>query len=319
MTKKTCILYWCHGAGHATRIIEVAKELQRKGNDVSVAGGGRGEDFVSLNGFKQSKLSEIKLKNEEGYRKYFELLYRGLPQASMRMVDIWKWIGKEEPEVLITDDLAGAVIGRFRGAEVYRIEHLTPDMLDFPLNWFLKAWDVFFDKIGGEKIFVSTLFKESKQNDELYHFVDPLAQKGSGESGDQDVVLIPGTYGKNYGQIKDRLEETDYNVLLVGGDGWEPRESMIPYIRSADVVVCSGFSSIADSVVSSTPCVVYPEIRGQKAVAEEIDRYNVKGVRTAESSEDAVDKALQFLESDPEKPSFENGFKQVVNSITDAE
>jgi len=83
-------------------------------------------------------------------------------------------------------------------------------------------------------------------------------------------------------------------------------------------VVCTGFSSIADTVVSGTPCVVYPFFSIQNRVAEEIDKRNLQGLERADSQSEVVDAVEEFVRNKNKTPEYENGAKKVAERVIDS-
>jgi hypothetical protein len=248
--EKVGFVYWCDGAGHAARAIPVLKELESRGINISVAGGGPGSRFVELNGFDQPDLAHAAVKGNKPLKFLKHTFGSLIPNLFKRTKEISKWMKEENPDKVITDDLFAMFVAIKQGKKVYRIDHLTPSM--FGLKWRVpsKIYNK-FSLIFGEQIIVTSLWKE-ESDPRGYTRVGPLAQEG--ESDDNidgyDVLINPGTHGEKFDLIKDKLEQEDLNVRTVGDDKWETKPSMTPYTEKADVVVCTGFSSIADTVVA---------------------------------------------------------------------
>jgi hypothetical protein len=105
-----------------------------------------------------------------------------------------------------------------------------------------------------------------------------------------------------------------YDVRTVGDDEWETKPTMTPYTAAADVVVCTGFSSIADTVVAGTPCVIYPFLPFQKAIAERADSMGIEGISQATSVEGVIDTVVEYCGSEV-RPSYDNGASAFVDSV----
>ena len=90
---------------------------------------------------------------------------------------------------------------------------------------------------------------------------------------------------------------------------------MTPYTEKADVVICTGFSSIADTVVAGTKCIVFPFLPFQKAIANEIDERNLQGLYGAYIPDEVVETALECVEEEGNNPEYENGAEEFVDEV----
>ncbi len=316
MNKKVCLIHWCTGTGHAARIIPVAKELESRNVQVSVAGGGFGSKFLEMNGFQEPGFEEVP--DVAKYSKLElvpKLLTEFIPSAFRRTVQSYNWIKEEDPDEIVTDDIFAMIASVVNRRTFYRIDHLTPDIL--PLKWSIpqKLYNV-ISMVFGEKIIVTTVWPEETKDNQI-EIVGPLGQEGeAGEVEDYDVLVIPGSWGGNqFDEISRRLEEKGYDIKVVGGENWETKASMTPHMAAADCVICTGYSSIADAAVAGTTCVVYPFLPFQKAIVDEIEERNIEGIKTANSVDDVLNVAEKCVETDCSKPEFENGSKEFVDVV----
>jgi UDP-N-acetylglucosamine:LPS N-acetylglucosamine transferase len=306
MSQKVAIVYWCDGAGHAARSIPVAKELESRGVEVSMAGGGKGQKFVEVNGFDHPGLTTVTVEGSTPIPFLKHTLFDLVPSAARRMREVYGWLEREDPDTLITDDVFAGLAAANLGIEFYRIDHLTTDLLD-------PVWTVpltVYNEISlafAEGIIVTSLWADDPDPKGITR-VGPLAQEGdqTDDVEPYDVLLNPGTHGENFGAIRRQLEADGLDVRSVTDDDWETVPAMTPYTAAADVVVCTGFSSIADTVVAGTPCVIYPFLPFQKALAEQAERRGIDGIARATSVAEAVESVRQFRASE-ERPKYENG------------
>ncbi|EGQ43415.1 MAG: hypothetical protein J07AB43_14060 [Candidatus Nanosalina sp. J07AB43] len=316
MDKKVCLIHWCTGTGHAARMIPVAKELESRNVQVSVAGGGFGSKFLEMNGFQEPGFEEVP--DVAKYSKIEllpKLVTQFIPSALKRTVQSYDWIKQEDPDEIVTDDIFAMIACVASRRSFYRIDHLTPDIL--PFKWSIPQ--KLYNKVSmvfGENIIVTSVWPE-KSKDNYIEFVGPLGQEGeSGEVEDYDMLVVPGSWGGNqFDEISRRLREKGYDIKVVGGENWETKASMTPHMAAADCVICTGYSSIADAAVAGTTCVVYPFIPFQKAIANEIDDRDIEGIRTADSVDKALSTAEKCVEADCSKPDFENGSKEFVDAV----
>ncbi|WP_338074070.1 hypothetical protein [Halomicrobium salinisoli] len=143
--------------------------------------------------------------------------------------------------------------------------------------------------------------------------VPPVALDGDAdERGSHDVVVVPSHYSE-LDRIADVLERQGLDVVDVGSDEWDAVPSLLPYIRQADVVVCSGYSTVMDAAVAGTPCVVHPATDEQAAVGDWIERFDVDGFTVAEEPLDVV----EAVASPPDAPAFENGAAVIADAVLD--
>jgi UDP-N-acetylglucosamine:LPS N-acetylglucosamine transferase len=314
MTEKVAIVYWCDGAGHAARSIPVAKELRSRGVEVAVAGGGRGKEFVEMNGFEHPDLTTVTVEGSTPLSFLRHTLFDLIPSSVRRMREVYRWLQAEDPDVLVTDDVFAGLAAAALGIEFYRIDHLTPELLD-------PVWTVPLRIYNGislafaEGIIVTSLWAEEPDPEGITR-VGPLAQEGeaSGEIEPYDVLLNPGTHGENFDEIRRLLEADGFDGRTGGDDNWETKPTMTPYTAAADVVICTGFSSIADTVVAGTPCVIYPFLPFQKALAARAEDKNIEGVARASTVTEAVEKAKHYCASE-ERPDYENGAPAFVDVV----
>ena len=316
---KVAIIYWCQGAGHATRSISVAREFEDRGHEVMMDGGGPGQRFAEMNGYGMDEYSfeEVPVINKS----ITSVLWRGLtevvPSAFRRLRSVLSFLKQEEPDVLITDCPVTIFAAALKGQKFYAVNHLRPKYFNLPGRPGAELLEK-FTLLEGEKLFLTCLWRDEETEGDIVG-VDPLAQEGDGESVEQyDVLLIPGTFGDKFEELGSMLAEHGLEVKIVGGDDWETKKSMTPYTEAADCVVCAGFSSIADAVVPGTPTVVFPKLHMQELLARQIDEKGVKGVETAYSVEEAYEQVQRVLDGKVPAPEFENGSSRVVDVVLDS-
>jgi UDP-N-acetylglucosamine:LPS N-acetylglucosamine transferase len=315
MSEKVGIVYWCDGAGHAARAIPVAKELESRGNEVAIGGGGPGSIFVDMNDFEQPDLTHVAVKGSTPISFLKHTFGSLIPNIFKRTKEIDSWMKEEDPDKVVTDDLFAMLVAIKQRREFHRIDHLTPGLFD----WEWRIPSKIYNKLSlvfGEQIIVTSLWKE-EEDPEGYTRVDPLAQEGESDEDieEYDVLINPGTHGENFGKIKQELEDGGFKVRQVGDDQWKTKPAMTPYTEKADVVICTGFSSIADTVVAGTPCIIYPFLPFQKAIADKVEEEDLEGISKATSVEEVVEEAEKYCQDDSESPDYENGAPGFVDAL----
>lgn len=315
MSKKISVIYWCQGAGHAARNIAIANELESRGADVTLDGGGPGQRFAEMNGFGNSgyEFETIPVLSSSPLSIIYGGLTKVIPSGLKRLRTVFKYLRDEDPDIVVTDCHVTIFASTVLGKELYTVNHLRPDFFSGFSKLAAKFFD-WFSLLRGEKIFFTCLWKEEGPEGDV-EYIDPLAQEGEGSVEPYDVLLIPGSFGKNFERLREKLEDEGLDVRAVGDDSWETKKSMTPYTEAANCVVCTGFSSIADSVVAGTPCVVYPHLTMQELLARQVDERDVKGVETAYSLDEAFDTTVEVCEGDTEKPNFGNGAEEVADYL----
>jgi hypothetical protein len=304
------------GAGNATRMLAVAAELDAAGVDVALAGGGPGTDFLRMNGYEAFEPATVDFIGPRRTGSVLRALAGAAAPAGRRLRDFYAWLGDHDPDVLLTDDPFAVAAARARGLPFFRLDHSAVDCYDALAE--RVAFGLFngYSLRAGEGFFHTRLWDASlpPRADRLRP-VGPIAfQPDDAAPVDPfDVLVVPGTFSTGFSRVTDRLRADGHDVLLVGGPEWETVPAMIPYAAAADVVLCTGFSSIAEAVVAGTPAVVRPFIDCQRGIADGIDRYGVPGVVTAHTAEEV----LAYAADPPPTPEFDNGAGQVAADLLD--
>jgi hypothetical protein len=312
---KIALVYWPDTTGHAARSIPIAKEVESRGHDLIMAGGGFGSRFVEMNGFELQGFAEFEMlpdsKSKLGLIKH--TLADTLPKALKRFRQLFGWLRREKPDKVVTDDMLCLICAFVLRIEVYRIENWTPQMFGFPLSSLYSLYDR-LTLTFGDKIVLTSLWpwEEAREGVERS---GPLAQEGSEQVDQYDVLLMPGSFGEEFGEIRSELEENGYKVKMVGADDWDTKASMTPQTKAAECTVCCGFSSIADSVVGGTHCIVYPHLFLQQGIARSIEERDLNGLEVAHTKDEVLKAAKRCVDSSCAQPDYENGAEEFVNAI----
>jgi hypothetical protein len=161
------------------------------------------------------------------------------------------------------------------------------------------------------EFFYPVVWPESAVDPSRATRIPPVALEGDGEARDDaDVVVVPSHYSE-LDRIATQLRRQGYDVINVADDDWDAVPSLLPYVRGAEVVVCSGYSTVMDAAVAGTPCVVHPATDEQAAVADWLERFDVGGFAVAESPLDVLD----AVASPPDAPAFPNGAEYIAETV----
>ena len=310
------VAHYPEGAGHATRMLAIANELRRSGAEVSMAGGGAGARFVALNGYDEFEPTLVDYIDTYQGGSLREVVAQSVPASASRVGDYVDWLREIRPDALVTDDMFAAMAAVRAGVPMYVLKHDAPGLYRDPVERAGAQFHTRFQLAAAREFFYPAIWPRSEIDPNGATRVPPVALDGDHDAGDTvdaaDVVVVPSHYS-TLGGVAERLEGEGYDVLHVGDDDWEPTASLLPYIRGADVVVCSGYSTIMDAAVAGTPCIIHPETDEQDAVAEWIDRLGTPGFAVIED-DDAI---LDAVASPPPAPVHENGAAVIAGAVMD--
>jgi len=289
------VAHYCEGAGHATRMLAVATALEDAGREVVLAGGGPGQQFLECNGFESVQPTPVNF--IEGYQRGArrDVLTESISAVLGRIRDFLDWLREVEPAYLVTDDIFAAVAATVCNLDYYFISHdpasfyeTVPERIGAKLRHaFAKATAELFvlpKAWTGEPMIAGT------------RAVPPIAQPTNIMAdgvGAVDVLVVPSAYTTDESRLRGAIEDAGRSVTLVGDADWETKPSLQPYIEAANVVVCSGYSTVMEAAVAGTRCIVLPytsEQRGvARAVAERPGFYDARSVEAAVALLDRVD------------------------------
>lgn len=312
---KIALVYWPDTTGHAARSVPLAKEIDRRGHDLILAGGGFGETFFEMNGFELKDTTDFEIfpESDSTFRLVTHTLTDTVPRMARRFSEFFSWFREEEPDTVVTDDMMCLLAASVLRIDYYRIENWQPSMFSFPISFLYTVYDKFTLLTGGEIVLTSLWPEEDAPKG--YHRVGPLAQEGEGEVEEYDVLLMPGSFGEEFGEIREDLEQEGYDTEMVGADDWETKAVMTPHTEAASCVLCTGFSSIADATVGGTHCIVYPHLFLQRGLTRGIEERDLKGLEVVRSSDEARERIQNCLENKCETPEYENGVKEFVDIV----
>ncbi|MFC5972477.1 glycosyltransferase [Halomarina salina] len=311
------VVHYPEGAGHATRMLAVARGFERRGAAVSMAGGGPGTRFLRRNGYDPYEPTVVDFIDSYQYDDG-TLLGDSVPNAARRVRDIVQWLRREDPDALVTDDMFAAMAAPLASVPLYVLTHNAPALYDDPLErvatdgltrlqvglsrafFYPAVWPTGHDPRGVERIGPVALP------------ADVASDGGSSDTttlGDPDVLLVPSAYSDDQGALVDRLEAAGRDVTSVGDADWETVPSLLPHVERANVVVCSGYSTVMEAAVAGTACVVRPFTDEQYGVGRLLD--SVHGFCVAHS----VGGVARAVETTPDPTPFENGIDAVADRV----
>jgi hypothetical protein len=308
MPEQRCgILHYAgDGAGHAMRMLAVAQKLEKKGFEVRITGGGPGRKFLRLNG--RSDFSPVNIhfeKNMHEMNAFYAFLNLPGP-AFRRLKDIISWIDRQERNFLIVDDPIAALAAFLKEMKFYFLSHWTWKL---PESWIDRTGTFFFHRAisaSCEDFFCPAIWDESPPGAEV---VGPLAPQGEEEVDDFDFLVVPSGMKDDNSRIAKELKRKDYEVREVGSENWSPKPSLQPFIREADYVVCSGYSTVMEAAVAGTPCIINPCTSEQRGIVDRLGGYS--GFRSYSGDIE------QDLENVGQMESYKNGAEEIAEIVAE--
>ncbi|MFW5948553.1 MAG: glycosyltransferase, partial [Halolamina sp.] len=281
MAPTIAVAHYPEGAGHATRMLAVADAIEDAGGEVQMAGGGAGRAFVALNGYDAFEPTNVDFIDTYQGGSLWRTVRRSLPASLGRIADYQAWLTETEPDALVTDDMFAAMAASRCDVPQYVLKHDMPALYDDVTERAGAGVHTLFQLSAAREFFYPVVWPRSDADPAEATRIPPVALDGEPTvDADPDVVVVPSHYS-SLSRIADHLRRQGYDVLDVAADDWEPVPSLLPYIRRADAVVCSGYSTIMDAAVAGTPCVVHPATDEQDAVADCLERHGVTGFTVA--------------------------------------
>jgi hypothetical protein len=292
-------------------MLAIADAIESAGATVRMAGGGAGTEFVSLNGYDEFEPTNVDYIDTFQDGSTWQTVSQSLPASLGRIADYQAWLAETEPDALVTDDMFAAMAARRCDVPQYVLKHDMPGLYDDPIERAGAGFHTRFQLSAAREFFYPVVWPGSDVDPASATRIPPVALDGEEQVADgPDVVVVPSHYS-SLSRIADHLDRQGYDVLDVASEDWDPVASLLPYIRSADVVVCSGYSTIMDAAVAGTPCVVHPATDEQDAVADCLERFDVAGFTVAENPLDVLD----AVADPPAEPTFENGADYIARRV----
>jgi len=292
-------------------MLAIANELEAEGADVSFGGGGAGAEFVALNGYDAVEPTTVDFIDTYQDGSLWQSARHSVPASLGRIADCQAWLVSMEPNAVVTDDMFAAMAAARCDIPLYVLKHDMPGLYHNPLERGGAQFHTLFQLSAAREFFYPVVWPESSADPGRATRIPPVALDGEPAVRDEaDIVVVPNHYS-SLDRVADHLRRQGYDVLNVADDDWEAVPSLLPYIRGADCVVCSGYSTIMDAAVAGTPCVVHPATDEQDAVAEWIQRFDVTGFTIAPEPIDVLD----AVATPPDDPDFRNGAAVIARRV----
>ena len=323
MSLHVAVTHYPEGAGHATRMMAVARGLRRRGAEVALAGGGPGRRLYGPNGFDAYEPPQVDyIGDYQGADNPLAGLVRvltgSLPDSADRVRGLVEWLHDVDPDAVVTDDMFTVAAAAAADVPLYVLSHNAAALYRDPLIRASTAGINAVQRLAAERFFYPAVWPPGDGDPPGVSRVPPVALPAPSDASDPDagpddpgVVLVPSTYSTEFDAVAASLRAAGREVTLVGDHDWGPVPSLLPVLRRAEAVVCSGYSTVMEAAVAGTPCVVLPATNEQAGTARQLAP--AEGFRVARRPA-AVESALSALSVAPEHA---NGIAAVAERILD--
>ncbi len=339
MTPTVAVAHYPEGAGHATRMLAVARALEARGATVTLAGGGPGARFIERNGYEQFEPSPVDFIGDYQGGSLLRVLGHSLPNSARRVYDYVRWLRHERPDALVTDDMFAAMAAEFVDVPLFVCTHNAASYYDAVIEQGF-TWLLNRHQLHSAKAFLyPSIWPPDPGDPAGVTAIPPIAlDVPPTEAADErarvladgasvsetdvlaetppvpertDVLVVPSAYSTGFDVLAERLRAAGHDTTLVGGDDWECVPALLPHLRAAERVVCSGYSTIMEAAVAGTPCIVYPFTDEQHGVSRVIERTGLAGFQVEHSPSHVVRAVGQPLE----RPVYENGAGRAAATV----
>ncbi|WP_132059765.1 glycosyltransferase [Halorussus amylolyticus] len=315
MDLTVAVAHYPEGAGHATRMLAVAQAVEDAGADVVLAGGGPGSRFIECNGYDVFRAAPVDYIGDYQQGSLGRVLTRSVPYSGKRVFDLARWLRREDPAALVTDDMFAAMAASVTGTPLYIVTHNAASYYDAAVEQVF-TWLVNRYQLGvAESFLYPAVWPPDEGDPPGVTHVPPIALDAGDRSPPDDVgvLVVPSVYSTNFDVLAETLRTEGHRVTYVGGPGWDEVPALLPWIRTADVVVCSGYSTVMEAAVAGTPCVVYPFTDEQHGVTRVLERRGVRGFQV----EHSIAHVARAVRHPPRSPDQENGIERVAAHVLD--
>jgi len=288
MGRPIAVAHYPEGNGHATRMLAVGKALEAAGDAVAYAGGGDGSRLLEANGYHEFRPTAVDFVEDYQAGSFCRTLARSGPLSCRRVVDYRRWFARVRPAAVVTDDMFAAVAALHTGAPLFVVTHNAPSLYTDVVERAFTRLVTRYQLAASRAFLYPSVWPVGPDDPRGVTHIPPIALDApAGRPGvsDLDVLLVPSVYSRGFDALAAALRAEGREVQLVGDARWQRVPALLPYLRAASVVVCSGYSTVMEAAVAGTPCVLYPFTDEQRGVAGRIARAGLGGFQVATSVE----------------------------------
>lgn len=316
MSSTVAVAHYPEGAGHATRMLAVGRALEAADAEVLLAGGGPGAKYLTLNGYEQFRPMSVDFIGDYQRGSILDVLTQSLPRSGKRVYDFVRWLHRKQPDALVTDDMFAAMAAPLANVPLFILTHNAASYYDAVIEQIF-TWLVNRYQLSASQAFLyPAVWQPDRGDPPGATYVPPIALEGPSEIDppeDVGVLVVPSTYSRNFHALATSLRNAGHQVTLVGDEDWNDVPALLPWIEAADVVVCSGYSTIMEAAVGGTPCVIYPFTDEQHGVSRVIERRGLRGFQV----EHSIPHVVRAVEKPFRSPEHENGADTAAKYVLD--
>jgi UDP:flavonoid glycosyltransferase YjiC (YdhE family) len=321
VTLQVAVTHYPEGAGHATRMMAVARGLTRRGVEVALAGGGPGSRLYGVNGFEAYEPPAVDYIGDyqdatTPVAGLARVLTGSLGDSAARVRGLTDWLEGQAPDAVVTDDMFTVAAAAATHTPLYVLSHNAAALYRDPIIRAATVGINLGQRVAARRFFYPAVWPPADGDPPGVARVPPVALPAPDDAPDPapaapGVVVVPSTYSTQFDAITDRLRADGHAVTVIGDHDWGPVPSLLPVLRRADAVVCSGYSTVMEAAVAGTPCVVAPATNEQRGIASRLEP--VAGFAVGETPAD-VTLAVDEVGS---PPSFANGVAAIAERVVD--
>lgn len=277
------------GFGHATRSLNIIHELEKRGHEIHVLIGKPYDSFFRERGYKTHTITEpIDLYKGvgESIRKTIKFSMESFPKSLKTFLMARKIIKRIDPDALVSDSEPATIIS-VRNIKKVIITHqpnvqmVTFSKADYVWGKILEKCDkVLVPDVIGVKI-PENLQENAEKIGPLFEEIDEDMDEIRKDIGVDDGfgLVIPSFAHKNKSEAIDEVSGLDCDFIFLGQDKNEKIENVAlkkredvktpcKYIKAANFVILSGYTSLMEAVYYQKPVLMIPTQMEQRKIAE---------------------------------------------------
>lgn len=294
-------------------MLAVARAFEDAGAEVVLAGGGPGAKYLELNGYEQFRPTSVDFIGDYQGGSILDVLTRSGPHSGRRVADFRAWLEREQPDALVTDDMFAAMAAPLADVPLFILTHNAASYYDAAIQqvftWLVNRYQL----AAAQEFLFPAVWGPDPSDPPGVTYVPPIALEcpEARDPDDVGVLVVPSTYSKDFEILADRLRAEGHEVTLVGDGDWIDVPALLPWMRAADVVVCSGYSTVMEAAVAATPCIIYPFTDEQHGVSRVIERRGLTGFQV----EHSIPHVARAVRHPPRQPDYDNGAAVAAESV----
>lgn len=284
------------GFGHATRSLNVVRELDRRDHEIHVLIGKPYDQFFRKKGYNTITLTEpMNLYEGVGSSLVDTLKFsaESFPKGFLTFLKSRKELKGLQPDILISDSEPASLIS-VGGVKKVMLTH-EPTLYLSKFSRLNDIWNKILHRC--DKIIIPDVIdlEIPEKLDDISERIGPLFHKieerkkelkdklgYKGKTG----LIIPSFASSKKSEIYKELEGMNHNLIFLGQDRNERMGNIVlkkredvenpcEYIKMSDFVILSGYTSLMEAVYYQKPVLMIPTQHEQKKVAKKGERNGI--------------------------------------------